>query len=413
MTQITDKQSSQQTEPRNFSNDAHEVVRGLRVAFSELLISIGADPSTPGSISEHLGLNKNLAWKLTKIIGAEDPAAALEQMPGPPGIRILLKGIDKTKAEPPLVQTARDAISDYERLIRVHTGDRATLDMMGSNLATKGRQTRDEQHRKLLYQGSSYVWGAQARTLLKIGMMVPSQRAGCVDLANVNSFIDFRRIRPDVSWIMSRRASNSDDNHTGKAYSHEALDRAYALKNNLAPLMPEFCSDPVPDLRRVDDRDAVSYELTEGPAGNTGALTCTAGTVHRELPMYSSAENRWGTHTARCEVPSELMIVDMLFHRDLTFAMDPIVELYSDVAGMTSTHVRTKLHLSEQLMDLGVSRTPPPTPQYTRYRAMMEWLMDRMGHKYEDFRAFRIKIAYPAFPTALEIKHPLPLREDD
>ncbi|MFG0312631.1 MAG: hypothetical protein ACF8LL_00375 [Phycisphaerales bacterium] len=401
-----------QPEEQTFSNDAHEVVRGLRVAFSELLMSIGADPSTPGSISEHLGLNKNLAWKLTKIIGAEDPAAALEQMPGPPGIRILLKGIEKTKAEPPLVQTARDAISDYERLIEVHTGDRATLDMMGSNLATKGRQARDEQHRKLLFQGSSYVWGAQTRTLLKIGMMMPSAREGCVDLANVNSFIDFRRIRPDVSWIMSRRSSSDDANRSGNVYALEALDRSYAQGENVAPLMPAFCSDPIPELRRVKDRDAESYELTEGPAGNTGALTCTAGTMHRELPMYGTPENSWGTHIARCEVPSELMIVDMLFHRDLTFAMDPIVELYSDVAGMTSTHVRTKLHLSEQLMDLGVSRTPPPTPQFARYRAMIDWLMERTGHAYEDFHAFRIKIAYPAFPTALEIKHPLPMRED-
>ena len=403
--------STPNPEQSSFSDDAHQVARGLRGAFSELLVSIGADPSTPGSISEHLGLNKNLAWKLTKIISAEDPASALEQMPGPPGIRILLKGIEKTKADRPLVQTARDAISDFERLIEVHSGDRSTLDMMGSDLATVGRQTRDEQHRKLLYQGASYVWGAQTRTLLKIGMMMPSSRDGFVDLANINSFIDFRRIRSDVSWIMSRRASNSDENQSGKAFTLEALDEEYASQNDDAPLIPAFCSKPLPVLRRVDDHDAVSFELTEGPAGNTGALTCTAGTMHRELPLYGDLENGWGTHIARCEVPSEQMIVDILFHRSLEFAIPPIVELYSDVAGMTSTHVRTKLHLSEPLMDLGVSRNPPPTPHYAGYRKMIDWLMDRTGFAYEDFHAFRIKIAYPAFPTALEFKHPLPIRE--
>lgn len=405
-------QSHHIEEPRSFSNDAHEVVRGLRAAFSELLVSIGADPSTPNSISEHLGLNKNLAWKISKIIGAEDPATALEQMPGPPGIRILLKGIEKTRAESPLVQTARDAINDYENLIEVHSGDRTTLEMMGSDLATQGRQARDEQQRKLLFQGSSYVWGAQTRLLLKVGMMMPSNREGCVDLVNVNSFVDFRRIRPDVSWIMSRRSSNSDDNQTGMAYAHEPLDREYSSSDAQAPLMPEFCSDPLPELRRVEDNSAVSFELTEGPAGNTGALTSTAGTIHRELPMYGTLEDRWGVHIARCEVPSELMIVDMLFHRDLGFAIPPIVELYSDIAGMTSTHVRTKLHLSEQLIDLGMSRTPPPTQQYSKYRSMIQWLMTRTGFAYEDFHAFRMKIAYPAFPTALEFKHPLLMRDE-
>lgn len=402
-------------EPQPFSEDAHEVVRGLRGAFSELLLSIGADPNTPGSISEHLGLNKNLAWKISKIILAEDPAAALEQMPGPPGLRILLRGIEKTRAERPLVQTARDAIRDYERLIEVHSGDRATLEMMGSELATKGRQTRDEQHRKLLFQGASYVWGAQASTLLKLGVLTPSASPGCLDVTNINAFVDFRRIRPDVSWIMSRRSSSIDDSSSAGdtfAFACEPVDQRYSGPDD-PPLMSEFCSSPTPELRRVQDRDAVSFELTEGPVGNTGALTCVAGTIHRGLPMHATARSPWATHSARCEVPSELMIVDMLFHKDLAFAIPPTVELHSDVSGMTSTHVRTRLHLSEKLIDLGVSRSMPPTPEYARYRALVGCTLDRLGFAYEDFRAFRIKLAYPAFPTVLEFRHPLLAPEGD
>ncbi len=396
-------------ESRPFSKDAHEVVRGLRGAFSELLLSIGADPGAPGSIGEHLGLNKTLAWKISKIIAADDPATALEQMPGPPGIRILLKGIEKTKAQAPLVQTARDAIREYERLIEVHSGDRATLEMLGSGLATRGRQARDEQHRKLLFQGASYVWGAQASTLLKIGLMMPGRREGCVDLAAVNAFIDFRRLRPDVTWIMSRRSSTNDDERSGRVFSSEPIDPAFA-GDTVAPLMGDFCSQPLPELRRVSDEHATTFELTEGRVGNTGALTCVAGTIHRDLPLYRTDDNTKGCNTARCEVPAELMIVDMLYHRDFAFAIPPAIELCSDIGGMTSTHVRTRLQLHERLIDLGVSANPAPTPEYARYRALMRAVLDRTGFAYGDFHAFRIKVAYPAFPTALEMSYPLPQR---
>ncbi|MFG0300653.1 MAG: hypothetical protein ACF8K1_13740 [Phycisphaerales bacterium JB047] len=395
------------SEPKPFSTDAQEVVRGLRGAFSELLISIGADPSTPGSISEHLGLNKNLAWKISKIIGSDDTAAALDQMPGPPGIKILLKGIEKAKADRPLVQTARDAISEYERLIAVHSGDRATMEMMGSALATRGQKARDEQHRKLLYQGASYVWGAQASTLLKVGVMLPGRTPGCADFATVNAFIDFRRIRPDVTWIMSRRTSSNDDRQSDRIFACEPIDPDFA-GDDVAPLIGAFCSDPLPELRRVEDGDAMTFELVEGRVGNTGALTCVAGTIHRDLPLHPTADNKRGSNSARCEIPAELMIVDMLYHKDLRIELPPTVALYSDVGGMSSTHVRTQLQLNEQLIDLGVSNNPAPTPEYPRYRSLIEAVLSRTRNTYNEFHAFRMKIAYPAYPTALEINYPLP-----
>ena len=394
-------------EPKPFSMDAQEVVRGLRGAFSELLLSIGADPSTPGSISEHLGLNKNLAWKISKIIGSDDTAAALDQMPGPPGIKILLKGIEKAKAERPLVQVARDAISEYERLIAVHSGDRATMEMMGSGLATRGQQARDEQHRKLLYQGASYVWGAQASTLLKVGVMLPGRTPGCADFATINAFIDFRRIRPDVTWIMSRRTSKNDDQRSGRVFACEPIDPNFA-GDDMAPLMGDFCSDPLPELRRVEEDHAMTFELTEGRVGNTGALTCVAGTIHRDLPMYHTPDNTRGNNTARCEIPAELMIVDMLYHRDLHIETQPTVALYSDVSGMSSTHVRTRLQLNEQLIDLGISNNPAPTPEYPRYRSLIQAVLSRTGNDYSEFHAYRMKIAYPAYPTALEFDYKLP-----
>ena len=61
----------------SFPKHARAVVRTVRGAFTELLISVGADPSDPQAMSRKFGLNKNLAWKISKIIQADDPSVAL------------------------------------------------------------------------------------------------------------------------------------------------------------------------------------------------------------------------------------------------------------------------------------------------------------------------------------------------
>jgi len=121
-----------------FLDHARAVVRSLRGAFAESLTSVGADPQDPQSLSRSLGLNRNLAWRISKIVQADDPSVALQQMPGAAGIKIFLRCIEHAGATERVLQTARDAIREYERLIRVHSGDRATLDIMGSELRPAG-----------------------------------------------------------------------------------------------------------------------------------------------------------------------------------------------------------------------------------------------------------------------------------
>ncbi|HLO40825.1 MAG TPA: hypothetical protein VK176_07360, partial [Phycisphaerales bacterium] len=195
----------------SFSSHARAVVRGLREALSEVLGALRADPGDHQDVARKLGLAKNLAWKVTKIIQEDDPAQALEQMPGGPGLRILLERIDHSGVERSMIDAVHRAVAEYERLIELHSGDRATLEMMTSELSPSGSSQRDEHHRKLLFQGASYVWGVQARVNLKLGIVGPGAEPGTLDFASVNGVFDFRRIRQDAGWVMASRRSTNDD----------------------------------------------------------------------------------------------------------------------------------------------------------------------------------------------------------
>ncbi len=394
-----------------FEDDARTVVRTLRGVFAELLSSLGADPQDPQSISGSLGLNKNLAWKIAKIIQTDDPAVTLEQMPGDAGLNIFLRSTQRAGAPPPALEAAKNAIAEYRRLIEVHSGDRATLEMMGSELSQVGRRERDEYHRRLLFQGASYVWGAQARVILKVGLVGPGDQPGLLDFASLSALVDFRRLRPGVTWVMAVRRSTNDDGSAMPTSTTEPIDPRFA-GNDLPPLVADFCSQPLPQLQRFTDAAGANFELVEGPVGNLGARTVVVGTIQRRVPYYRTPANEWGEHAAICDTPAGLLIVDLFFHESLTFAIPPEPILYGSLGPATrcAAHGRDRhrLPLNENLRDLGRGPLPVATPEVRRYNDMVRMMFTRMGWIPAQFHGFRMKIAYPAIPTALVLRYPLP-----
>lgn len=391
-----------------FQAEARTVVRSVRGAFSDLLSQAGADAQDPQSISERIGLTKTLAWKVSKMVQADDPAVALQHMPGASGIRLLLRGAERAGVGPAPIRIARDAVADFERLIKVHCGDRATLDIMGGELSPSGRQQRDEQHRRMLYQGASYVWGAQARVVQKIGVVAPGASEGLLDFASVNALVDFRRLRPDVSWVMAARHGNNDDGSEMSTRAVEPIDPAFGGPDQ-CPLMGDFCSANLPTLERRSDRLGVTFELVDGPIGNTGALTCVVGAIQRGIPYYSEPSNEWGIHRAMCDVPAEVLIVDLFLHRSFAFAIPPEALLVSEMHAASGPATRDRqLPLNETLQDLGVGPQPPATPEVPGYKRIVRAVFERTGWNAGEFHGFRMKIAYPACPTALILRYRLP-----
>ncbi len=400
-----------QAPPPPFDLHARQVVRGLSGAFLEVLTAAGADAQDVASIQRRMSLNKNLAWKISKIVQAENPLAVLQQMPGAAGLSLFLKAGQKAGAGEAILRSAREAIAEYETLIRVHSGDRATMEMMGSSLSPDAAAQTDEHYRKLLFQGASYVWGVQARVSLKVGLVGPGAEDGLLDFASVSALVDFRRLRSDVSWVLAMRESHNDDGTAMATSACEPIDQRYADPSQ-APLMADFCSQPLPQLRSRRVQNHSLFELVEGPVGNMGAQTCVFGAIQRRIPYYRTETNEWGRHAARCDTPVEVLIVDLYFHRSFTFAIPPEPLLLSDLGGGPPSPVGPDrpLRLSERLADLGEGPIPLATPEVRPYNALVRATFDRMDWNPDEFHGFRMKIAYPACPTTLLLRYRLPAR---
>ncbi len=81
-----------------FEDHVKTVISRVRSSFAELLASVGADPAHPQEVARQLNLNKNLTWKISRIIRASDPAGAVPHIPGKAGMTILLDSFKKAGA---------------------------------------------------------------------------------------------------------------------------------------------------------------------------------------------------------------------------------------------------------------------------------------------------------------------------
>lgn len=395
-----------------FEEHVRTVVQRLRTALAELLANVGADPTRSQDVARKLRLNRNLTWKISKIIRENDPAAAIPLVPGKEGLRIFLTKLQTAGATTEAIAAAEAAIAEFDRLVEVHSGDRETLELMLWNLSGEGDVQRIEAIRKQSFLGNSAIWGVQARAQLCINVIAPSDSPEWNDLAWVSGLVDFRRLRSDVAWPIASTRKTDDSGHVLPVGDIKPLDPTFA-GDHQAPLLGDFCSQPLPALRLETGTDGLlRYYVVEGPIGNTAAATCIIGIVGRRfVRRFRTAGDTIGEHIARLYTPTTLLIHDFFVHRDLHHAMSPGVFLYSQLptgppypAGGRDQGL---LPFHESMQELG---KPPDvvTPELPTYGRMIEWILGQAGWDGRDFYGFRLRMRFPPTPTLAVFRYPLP-----
>lgn len=375
------------------------------------MTSAGMDPQDPQVLTRRWGVNKTLSWKISKVIQTDDAFLALQQVPGKEGIDVLLKRGQAAGADPKFVQATKAAIDRFEHLIEIHCGDRATFEMMGSDITPVGRQQREEQHRRQLFQGASYVWGVQARAYLNIRVVGPGVQPGLADIACVAGLLDFRRLRENVRWPMFKRQTVDNKGAPLVQSNVEPLDPASA--GQVLPAMTEFYPLPASVLNVTQDANIATVELAPGPVGNAGVTSYLLGIVERGLPNARSDKDQDASAKlwALLNTPAELLIFDIYIHESFTRAIPPraaLVRMLGSSPPMGAEFERHQLPLFEPLLDLGSVETAPFTPEVPRYGEILQSVFTRTAWSASSFHGFRLKMAYPPVMSAVAMEYSIP-----
>ncbi len=397
---------------QRFYEDLDNAFQRIRGTLTELLSSVNADASRPQELARRFGVNKNLAWKIARIVSITEPHAAIPHLPGTSGMKTLFKAMESGGAPAATVAAARTALERFDEMVTSHVGDRSTLQLVLSSTAPhKVPQEHLEATRRMAYQGNSSIWGIQGRVRLASFFLAPNaEDETLLDTASMGGLLDVRRLRPNTSVPFFMRFSYNDDGTPRSGPNALPIDPSSKGEDPLM-LMEDFCSKPLPEFRSVANGTYTRYQLSPGAIGNQGRNSWIYGEYIRAFAsIYRDEVNLVGEHSVPIQMPFEWLLCDLQVHGQLDFALKPRVVAYSQLAsgpGPTEDTECDLLPLAETIQSIGHSPPVVATTLVPNYAEMVQRVYERMGWDSKDFHGFRFVMKYPSMPTSIVMQHDL------
>lgn len=393
-----------------FAEAAGERVRTVQAALTDLLASAGVGGSRSMAVGRRLGLDKTLAWKVTRFVGSADVIKAFRHMPGPGGVEIVLRAAGEMNVGEAVLERVRSADREFRAFVAEHAGDRRTFEAM---LAGEKPDPRSElEERRSYFRSGSTLWGVRAKLqFLMLALKPSATRVGYADAVQVSGFSGFERLRSDVPWIVRRLRAHSDSGAEVIRVVREPLVESRRARG-LPPLFDPYCTQPLPELRQFErDTGWVYDELAPGEVGRAGATTVVLGERYMgALPTERAADNTVGTYTLTVRTPVECVLFDLLLHQDLRHFGRPRREM----VGLLEDRPAPRAASGAAAAD-GEAREPAwaaelggsavvQTPRMASYSDMVRDALSIAGFgEVSSFRGYRVETEYPAFPCDVKM----------
>lgn len=396
--------------PVTFQDDTAAVVAEIRELFAQVIESkCGAGTGLP-EICDGFGIHRKLAWQLTKVAYGDDPFYAARYMPSPRAIETWVRSAADRGVEDALLERVRQASARFESLIATHAGSRTAMDMMLESCVAEPSEDIDTRWRQRAFEGNSYIWGVQARTMASFSILAPSaDRKGWLDIAQARSLIDFRRTRPDTRWMIGQATVLRDD-ATPNTPHRQPLDPDTAATTGGVPVIGEYTTSPLPRLERRETLlGQVIDELLPGKIGQAGQLTITTGEVIGNLaPAYANPNDRFAHFGTGIGTPVETLIYDHFVHRTLFEGVRRELCVFGELGRPYTFDEQDRLRVPEQIHHHGRGLASVHTPDAPGYARLLRYAFNGCGWDPADFDLYRVRMAYPPLTTSVMIRHELP-----
>ena len=395
-----------------FREEYYACLDGLRSQLTEVLSNANALQDRPQKIARDFKLNKNLAWKISKLVHEDPGHETLSFIPGPSGFRIFLEAFGKHDISRDCLDKAEAAFEVFQAMVSRHAGDRGTLQLLLDSLAAQeGDGARLEESRRLAFQGNSGIFGVQAKVRFGSFFLAPNpEQPEMLDTATLGGLLGLRRFRPNASWILARSTSFADDDTESKAPLRTPLDPRFPGPG--PSLLGAFSDQPPPSVTVKEVAGMELYELAGGPIGNTGIGNVSYGNYAKaDVPRYRDAHNQNGEFHLFLANPVETLIFDFILHKDLGVTEAPTYSLPLNLhQAFLPAQSRASLELlpmAEKPKRLPGAKPILSTPLIEQYGEMTDLVFEKLEWNPEDFQAWRIEVRYPPLPATLIMSYPL------
>lgn len=383
----------------------------FRAAVSELFHSVGVDATQTRESARALGLNRGLAWRLSRVVRSPDAPEVISDVPGRPSVTKFFAACRERGASSRSIDVAQSAFEAYESAVGACSGDRKTLAMLMANRASGGPSGEAERARRKLFEGAAALWGGQTQLRFVTVFAFPAPDAPeMLDAVHVTGYVGFRRLIPRA-WPMYYEAVHSRSGDAVK-FTKRPLDPTGSSEGELQ-LVRQFC-DPQPKIQVNVIGGFRQFELAPGPVGNEGLTTCVFGSyLHHLFPRYSDEPNTAG-FMVLLQTPAERVLFDMYVHRDFAVPEPPRAQLLDRLL-FPHGYGEDDFHYIELPIIERPSALPPRYsgaiyPLIPWYGRLLTFMVEHTGRPFDEFEGSRFEMTYPPISTTLSRRFDLNAR---
>lgn len=366
---------------------------------SKVLAALPGAPDRPSHLAEVLGVNRDVAGRVLIAARCDDPITATHVIPGPAPLRRMLEAAADHGVSGTLIDEAKLAVRQFERLIRDEFGDRDAFDALLGQLLPEVRARHEQAGKLAMFRGASRLKGVHADLWLHTVLVRPSDNdSPALDVVHVYGPLGLRCVRPLGGLKFSYHEWHTDVQSHWQTLGGLPADEADGTDLDI------FCKAPPAQLALTKTEAGTVYALTNLQVGvqhpvdkllaevRPGAMSRWAAARPRNLKAFSVAP----------AVPAKELVFDVLLHENALPGAEPRL-LFHDttIDGMASVNDPSRdmdrIDLAETVTYLGRGSKNLSIPSMPNYVKMIRHVCAELQWSLQEFRGYRCRVQYPMY----------------
>ncbi len=311
---------------------------------------------------------------------------------------------------PQKIVAVDEALAAFHEVVTTYASDRAAFDVMLASIAGgDAAEVLTIQHRRNAYRSVSPLWGVQMDVMLHQMIVRLSADGRGTDECYVNVKNGLRLLRNSVRPLVQ---GHREPPAASSAPVTAPLDAAAAAKY-MAPVLPEFCSQPMPRFHTTHTPDGWDLTVVDpDQMGRKGAVSLAFSGITRGIPLTKDVDGRPMVHTGMLVLtPVQSMVLELFVHRESFPDASPQLRVFAYTPGGYALpemiQYAQNFELHEKVEALGSASRAAAVPEVMRYSDMVPHVFGLLGWDAAEFDVYRVRIDYPLLHTMSQMWFPL------
>ncbi len=395
------------TELSSFQTETADALASVRESLRAMTRALNTAIDRPADLRKTLNVDSKLSWQVFNVIHEADSMAAASYVPGTPSLLRLIRAARGKGVPSEITDSVSASIEQFDRVVERHAEDRVEFNLMASSVASDATAIAAEREwRRAAFRAERHVWGVSTDAVAGAAIVRLNPDGRTTDECGLLSRRGCRRLRADASLIVAAQG-NYGAAGFASGQSRKPLDAAAAEKFG-APILPQFCTQPIPQFRTWQRPDGfTAVEIASNDIGRQTSVDLTIGGVYRNCPLAKSLDGGPFYQTdLRITSPTRLAVFFLLLHRPSFGAVRPEAFNFRQTFGDSDHAIALsapQFPVRDSLARLGTGRAAWQMPGIDSHDALIQYSMDELGWNPAEFDVFRIHVEHPVLHSVIRI----------